>query len=413
MNAVKRVVLVGGGIGGVATAGALRDKGYDGEITLIDAGEKPYDRPPLSKEYLCGKAEFADMELRPERWYEEQQIRLINRSTAIALRPAEGAVEIDDGTVLTADRVVLATGGRASRPPIPGAEHAAIHVLRDIADAQRLRESLLPGARVLIVGAGLIGAELASTAVDMGCSVVLVDPVLPPLAPAVGTDVAAWLHDKHRTRGISTLQTGVEAFCYRPGEVEVSLHGDRCPEVADVVVLAVGMVPHTAIAAAAGLEVDGAVVVNAHQITGNPAILAVGDVARIRRNGQLERRSEHWDGAGVSGTRAAAALLGVEPPPDSAPWFWTDRHGDHIEAVGQMSSADRTVVRGAVGDAQFAVFALRDGVLVGAVAVNQPNVVRAARRLIDQRVQVAAAVLGDPHSDLRALLKQQRTARTP
>ncbi|WP_100470763.1 NAD(P)/FAD-dependent oxidoreductase [Mycobacteroides abscessus] len=408
---MKRIVVVGGGIAGVSTVGGLRANGYDGDITMIDAGGSPYDRPPLSKDYLSGKVKLADIELRPEQWYRDQQVRLISESTVAVLRPALGAVETADGTLLAADRVVLATGGGAARPPIPGSENAAIHVLRDVADAQRLRDGLCSGVRVLIVGAGLVGAEIASTAVDLGCSVVLVDPVRPPLVAAVGADMADWLHHKHRERGVVTLQAGVEAFHQRIGEIEVSLQGEYRPQVADVVVLAVGMVPRTSLATAAGLEVDGAVVVDVRQLTSNPAILAVGDVARIRKDGRLLARSEHWDGAGASGGRAAATLMGADPPPASAPWFWTDRHGDHVEAVGQMSGADHTVLRGDVGDPGFAVFGLRDGALVGAASVNQPNIVRAARRLIDRGVQLTAEVLGDPHSDLRELLKQQRSVR--
>ena len=184
------VLIIGGGIGGVSTAAALRASGYDGAVTLVDAGEFPYDRPPLSKGFLSGAAEFKQIALQPPQWYVDNDIRLVAQRTATALRPADGTVELDDGSSMSAERVVLATGGRAARPPIPGSGGDRAHTLRTADDADRLRNVLRPGIRVLIVGAGLIGAEVASTAVDLGCDVVLIDPADPPLAGALGVPMA-------------------------------------------------------------------------------------------------------------------------------------------------------------------------------------------------------------------------------
>ncbi|MDF2707252.1 MAG: ferredoxin reductase [Nonomuraea muscovyensis] len=380
------VVIVGGGIAGVSTAAALRAGGFDGDLTLVDAGEFPYDRPPLSKDYLTGARDLGRIALQPPQWYDEQAVRLINRTRVTGLRP--GGVELQDGTLLPADRVVLATGGRAARPPIPGCERA--HVLRTAEDADRLRAVLRPGARVLVVGAGLIGAEVASSAVDLGCEVVLADPVARPLAAAVGAELAAWLHERHAVRGITTVQAGVESF-----EDGAVLAGGR--EEFDAVVLGVGMVPETALAEAAGLRVDRRIVVNTGQVTSNPAILAVGDSARSRDG--------HWEAAQHDGARAAATILGAPPPPPAAPWFWTDRHGRHVEAVGHMAQADRTVLRGSFADPAFSVFGLRDGLVVAAAAVDDPNAVRAARRMIDRRVPADPGRLGDPAVNLRTLLR--------
>ena len=181
------VVVVGGGIGGVSTVAALRSGGFDGDVTLVDAGEFPYDRPPLSKEYLAGNSEIKDIALQPPQWYDEHDIRLITKSCVTALRTGSAAVELADGSTLFADWVVLSTGGNAARPPIPGADTPRVHALRTADDADRLRAALIPGARVLIVGAGLIGAEVASTARSLGCEVVLTDPLERPLSTALGT----------------------------------------------------------------------------------------------------------------------------------------------------------------------------------------------------------------------------------
>lgn len=383
---VANIVVVGGGIAGVSTATELRAAGFDGNLTLVDAGEFPYDRPPLSKDYLTGGKDLTALALRPPPWYDEQSVRLVNRTTVTALRPGEATVELSDGSALRADRVVLATGGRAARPPIPGSDSERVHVLRTAEDADRLRGALAQGARVLVVGAGLIGAEVASTALELGCEVTLADPVCPPLSGALGDDVAAWLHDLHAQRGIKTVHSGVSSL-------------DDYD--ADVVVLGVGMVPETSLAESAGLEVDRGIVVDERQMTSNPAVLAVGDPARPRG----ARRAEHWEAAQQDGRRAAATILGRPVPDEGAPWFWTDRHGLHVEVVGEMSAAAVTVLRGRLGEPPFAAFGLTEGRVVAAVAVNDSRSVRAARRMIDRGVTADPERLADPTTDLRTLLR--------
>lgn len=405
MSDIERVVVLGGGIAGVSTVSALRAGGFAGDLTLVDTGEQPYDRPPLSKEYLAGANDLKQIALQPVQWYDDNTIRLRNLSTAVALRPTEGVVELDDGSTLRADRVVLATGGRAARPPIPGADSSRVHVLRTGDDADRLRGSLVPGARILVVGAGLIGAEVASTAVGLGCEVVLVDPVAVPLAAAVGPDIAAWLHEQHRARGIATITAAVESFAETGGGIDAQIAGEDAPRHFDAVVLGVGMVPETALAASAGLEVDRGIVVDPRHVTSNPAVLAVGDPTRVRDGDVLGPRAEHWEAARQDGARAAATILGTPAPPVSASWFWTDRHDRHVEAVGRMADATRTVLRGDLGAQAFAAFGLRDGQVVGAVGVDDSNAVRAARRMIDRGTSVDPRQLADTTTDLRKLLR--------
>ncbi|MGQ4618846.1 FAD-dependent oxidoreductase [Nocardia sp. R7R-8] len=399
------IAIVGGGIAGVSTAAALRGGGYLGELFLVDAGRLPYDRPPLSKEFLAGTKELTDIALQPQRWYDDNKIRLISNTTAIAVRPHLGSVELADGTLLSADRVVLATGGRAARPPIPGSDSSRVHVLRTATDAERLRADLRPGARVLVVGAGLIGAEVASTAVDLGCDVVLVDPVRPPLLGAVGAEIAAWLHDMHAERGIETISAGVESIASIASGIQVQLTNGAEPRQFDLAVLGVGMVPETALAETAGLEVDRGIVVDRGQVTSNPAVLAVGDTTRVRRDGVLLPRTEHWEAAQHDGQRAAATILGTAPPAETAAWFWTDRHHLHVEAVGDMAAAETTVLRGGLGEPPFAAFGLVGDRVVGAVGVGDSTAIRAARRLIDRGIAVRATALADPATDLRKLLR--------
>lgn len=398
---VSSVLVVGGGIAGVSTVAELRKNGYAGELTLVSADAVPYDRPPLSKAYLAGGRDLESIALQASQWYADQKISLVGGAVAVAIRPDAGEVELADGRVLTADRIVLATGGRAARPALGSPSH----VLREVSDADRLRTQLVPGARLLIVGAGLIGAEVASTARGLGAEVVLVDPLDPPLAAAVGTEVARWLHGLHADHGVEALTTTVETLLETPAGVAAQLKGEPDSRVFDAVLLAVGLVPETGLAEAAGLETSRGILVDSGQVTSHPSVLAVGDCARLRDH----HRAEHWEAAQLDGARAAATILDTEPPPPTAPWWWSDRYGLHVEGVGEMRSPDaehQTVVRGTLGEPPFAVFTLRGQRVIGAVAVDDPNAARAARRLIDRAADVRASDLADPTKSLRTLLRR-------
>ena len=404
MDVPGKVVVVGGGIGGVSTVAALRAGGYGGELVLVDDAERPTDRPPLSKEYLAGTRSVAEIALEQPGWYDEHAITLVSGARVTALRPAEGVLETADGRTVRADRVVLATGGRAARPPIPGSGSERVHVLRTVEDADRIRAAVAPGTRVLVVGAGLVGAEVGSTLAGLGAEVTLVDPVSPPLAPVFGEPVARWLHDLHRQRGLTVLQAGVDRLDAAGDRVVARLDGAPGEVEADVVVLALGMVPETGLADSAGLVTGRGVRVDEAQVTSNPAVLAIGDATEVVVDGVVRPRAEHWEAARLDGERAAATILGAPLPAPTASWFWTDRHGLHVEVVGDLTAGD-LVLRGELGTPPFSAFSVREGMVVGAVAVDDPKAVRAARRLIDRAIPVDPAALADPSTDLRRLLR--------
>lgn len=405
---VHSVVIVGGGIAGVSTAAALRAGGFDGDVTLVDAGEFPYDRPPLSKDYLAGRVDLKSIALQLPQWYDDHRVRLISQTSVDELRTDLGAVELSDGTTLPADKVVLATGGRAARPPVDGVTNPGIHVLRTADDADRLRVALASRARILIVGAGLIGAEVASTARELGCEVVIADPVAAPLASAFSPDVATWLHGMHERHGATTVSAAIQSLDVAGGSISAELAGRDQPQVFDVVLLAVGMAPETSLAQTGGLHVGrGGIAVDAGQVTSNPAVLAVGDAAHRHIDGVPIGRGEHWEAAQQDGQRAAATILGAAPPPDTASWFWTDRYGAHVEVVGRLNDTDQLVPRGQLGQPPFSVFAVSGRHVVGAVSVDDSTAVRAARRMIDHAVEVDAAELSDPATDLRRLLRRR------
>ncbi|QYX82574.1 NAD(P)/FAD-dependent oxidoreductase [Streptomyces akebiae] len=401
--APRRIAVVGAGPAAVSTCDALRAQGYDGELVLYSAEHGlPYDRPPLSKDVLLGKARRADVLLRPERWYEEQRVQVREDARVGAIRPHSGGVELADGTIAEADRIVLATGGTPRPLPVPG-DDPAVRRLRTWDDAEGLRERLLPGARVIVVGAGLIGAETAAVAVALGCRVTLVDPVPVPLAAAVGGDIAGALHRRHTTEGIEVVTAGVQSVERSPQGLRVRLTGHGGTLTADTLVVGIGIRPATEAAEAAGLRVDNGVVVHPGQRTSHPNVFAVGDVARPDGH---RVRHEHWEAAQRDGEAAALGILGRPVPDPGVPWFWSDRHGSRLEAVGTMADAGRHVLRGDPDSGSFTAFGLRGDRLVAAAAIDRARDIKAARRLIDRGVRLSATELTDERTDLRALLRR-------
>ncbi|GAA3777414.1 NAD(P)/FAD-dependent oxidoreductase [Streptomyces phyllanthi] len=398
MSLPRRIAVVGAGLAAVSTCDALRAQGYDGELTLYSAERGlPYDRPPLSKDVLLGKAGRQDVLLRPERWYEERRVELRDGTPVLEIRAHEGGLGLSDGSVVRADRIVLATGGTPRPLPIPGGDDPAVHLLRTWEDAERLRERLLPGARVTVVGAGLIGAETAAVARALGCEVTLVDPVPVPLAAVVGDTVAGALHRRHAAEGIEVITAGVERVERRSAEVVAHLVGHDEALVADTIVAGIGIRPATELAERAGLHVGNGIVVGLGQRTSHPSIHAVGDVARLDGH---PVRHEHWEAAQRDGEAAALGILDRPVPDRGAPWFWSDRHGSRLEAVGSMADAERIVSRGA-----FMAFGLRGERVVAAAAIDRVRDIKAARRIIDRGVAVDAVRLADESVDLRGVLR--------
>ncbi|ACU73197.1 FAD-dependent pyridine nucleotide-disulphide oxidoreductase [Catenulispora acidiphila DSM 44928] len=403
------MAVIGAGLAAVSLCAALRAGGFTGRLTVVgDEPCHPYDRPPLSKQFLAGERDAAEIALQPPEWYPRERIDLRAGVAVAAFDADTGRVNLADGTTLLADAIVLATGGRARPLTVPGGEAAT--VLRTRADAEALRDRLAPGVRVLIVGAGLIGAEVAATATHHGCQVTLVDPSPLPMERAIGPHAARALHAQHAAHGVTVVCGGVTAI--EAGQAVLTT-GQSVP--ADVVVAGIGIVPNVELAEAAGLDVDNGVLVDAGMQTSVPGVYAIGDIARIGgavNHGQAvhdgpvhERyRAEHWDNARRTAETAARTILGQPPEAPRAPWFWTDRYGTHLEMTGLYDAAAETVPRGAVEAGDGTVFYLRDGRCVGAVSLNRPLDIRAAQRFIDRDTPVEAAFLADERSDLRRLL---------
>lgn len=412
MNAIASVVIVGGGIAGVTVARELRTGGFAGDIAIIEREPVCYDRPPLTKAAFVAGASLESLAFATADEYAAQRINVLAGAPVVAIDPPAlgrgGHVRLADGSALDADAIVIATGVRARALAFPGADLDRVGVLRDYADAERVRALARPGSTILVAGAGLIGAELTSGLVALGVQVVLVDPHPMPGAAVLGETLAGYLHSMHAARGVDVRRAAVDAVTEGPGGVVITLD-DGTHVTAQAVVVAAGIAVDPTLAESIGIadpEAGGAIVADAVGRTAIPGVWAAGDATwRQDVAGGLAPSAGHWEAARLDGVAIAADILGTAAPSRGADWYWSDRYDVHVEVVGRLVGDGVEVVRWAQPDQPTAVFRIADGLLIGAASINDPMTVRAARRLIDQRVPVTEAQLADPGVRLRDLLR--------
>ena len=402
-----RILILGAGHAGGTAAALLRQQGWTGPLTLL--GEEPvapYQRPPLSKAWLKGEADADSLALRPQSFYAEQQIalRLSARAERIVRRPDGGEVQLADGETLAYDRLILATGSRARRIPLPGLELDGVLELRTAADADRLKTALRPGARLAVVGGGYIGLEAAASARALGAEAVVIE-LQPRLLARVAHEVLSdFVHDYHRARGVRfELAAGVDALEGEEGRVAAVRLADGRRIACDAALIGVGAVPNQELAQAAGLACDTGVVVDLAARTADPCIYAIGDCTRrpLPLYGCMGRL-ESVPNALEQAKQAAADLCGTKPPTPETPWFWSDQFDLKLQIAGLPLDAVRTVVRGEPSTARFAVFHLNAQDRVQAVeAINAPPEFMAGRQLIASRKPVRPDRLQDPSVSMK------------
>jgi 3-phenylpropionate/trans-cinnamate dioxygenase ferredoxin reductase subunit len=388
------VVILGAGHAGGVTAMALRELGFAGPITLVgDEHEPPYERPSLSKAFLAGK-DSAPVHLAPLKQWAALSITLRLGVPAESIDRATRTVRLADGAALAYDQLVLALGGAARA--LPFAPHPKILALRTADDARAIAALAKPGARAIVIGGGVIGLETASTLHELGLSAIVIETGARLLGRNVPAEAADWLAAAHARIGVEIrLGRSVSAIDAQ-GEVLAVQLDDGAVIRADLVVVGVGIIPRSGLAAQAGLSTDGGVLVDAeYRSIDDPDIFAVGDLA-VRRFGSAPTpsRMETWAHAQTSGRAAALAIMGLPAESEPAPWFWTDQCGHSLQILGDPAVADSAVARG-----QSVRLYLRDGVLVGAACLDQPREFAAARRLMGRRLIAEAAA--DPATDLR------------
>ncbi|MEU4227823.1 FAD-dependent oxidoreductase [Nonomuraea sp. NPDC026600] len=388
----SHVVIVGGGLASVRTAQALRDLGHRGRVSLVsEEPDEPYDRPPLSKEYLLGTRGAADIRLADPDEYARRDIELLLGRAVAGMDLRTRTLTFADGGEIGYERLVVATGARPRRlPDLP--ESGRVHYLRTAADSRRLAGVLTDGARVAVIGAGFIGLEVACAARLRGCRVTVVEAAAQPMAPIIGAEPAAWLRRWHSGRGLEfRCGTTVEKSEERPGGRLLWL-GDGTVVEADVVVVGVGVVRDTAWLAAAGLETHHGLVCDETGRTSAADVFGAGDIVCRHTAGRC-RPTGHWTAASDSAAKVAAALLGV-PPPDLGEdgFFWSDQADLRLQFVGAAPpTATATVVSGDFDSGKFVVHYTEGDRLTGVFAANAPRdflrgrlALRAIRPAIDE-----------------------------
>ncbi|WP_336156945.1 NAD(P)/FAD-dependent oxidoreductase [Amycolatopsis sp. VC5-11] len=379
-------VVIGAGHAGFAAATALRDTGVDGPVTLLDVHcGLPYQRPPLSKAYLLGKADRARVAFRPAAYYERREITLRTGQPAVAIDRSARTVRLRSGETVGYDTLVLATGARPRPLPVPGHDLGGVLVLRTLPDADALRARLETARRPVVIGGGFIGLEFAAVAAAGGTPVTIVEAAQRILSRSVSAHTAAQLEKAHHGWG-NTVRTGTGVQRIIGGHdghaIGVRL-ADGTDITADLVVVGVGAVPETALAESAGLAVDDGIVTDRYLRTSDPSVFAIGDCARIaERNGSRTRRRESVQNATDQARTVARTIGGAPAAYTASPWFWSDQHQLKLQIAGDLTGYDEAVT--APGEGAFSTYCFRHGQLVAVESVNRPTDHVAARKLLER-----------------------------
>ena len=406
MSKVETMAIIGGGLAGAKAAEALRKDGFDGRVLLFAAeAHRPYIRPPLSKEYLRGEGELEKVFVHPEAWYTDQRVDLEPSTTVTAIDPAAGEVVLDGGRRVGFDRLIIATGSEPRRLDVPGADLAGVRYLRTLEDLDGLREAAGAATRVVVIGSGWIGSEVAASIRQLGRDVTLVADAPVPLERMLGTEVGGIFGDVHAHHGVRLVPNQrVVAIHGRAGAVDAVETADGTRIDADLVVVGIGATPRTALAETAGLAVDNGVLVDEHLETSAPGIFAAGDIANAMHPVTGTRiRVQHWDNARRQGRVAARNALGHDEAYARVPYFYSDQFDLSMEYAGFPLAFDRVVYRGDPASGKFLAFWLADGRVVAGMNVNTWKVNEAISALVASRRLTDAGQLADPAVPLEEL----------
>jgi 3-phenylpropionate/trans-cinnamate dioxygenase ferredoxin reductase subunit len=400
-------VVVGAGLTGASAAIALRKYSVDARVTLIgEEDEVPYDRPPLSKGYLRGEQSIEKLLVRPREFYEKQTIDTLFGSRASRIDSTERVVYLEGARRVPFDRLLIATGVRNRRPPIPGIDLEGVHQLRTLRDATRLRDEMRPGRTAVVVGMGFIGCEVAASLRHHQVEVVSVDPGPTPLARVLSETIGGTLAALHASYGVHTVfNDTVERFDGN-GRIArvITKAGLRIP--CDFAVVGVGVEPVVELLDGSGIRIDNGVVVDQYCATSVGGIYAAGDVAN-HYHPVFGRhiRVEHWQNAMRQGDNAARNMLGERITYDDVPWFWSDQYDANIQYAGHHTSYEELIVRGHLDGGSYAAFYMNSGVIDAVVGINRARDVRRAIPLIKARRRVDPGRLSDERVDLRSLIQ--------
>jgi 3-phenylpropionate/trans-cinnamate dioxygenase ferredoxin reductase subunit len=409
MTAPAPFVIIGASLAGAKAAEALREAGHTGPITLIgDEAEPPYERPPLSKRYLTGSQERGKMFVHPRPWYAEHDIDLLVGTAATGIDRERRTVTLADGRTLGYGKLLLSTGAEPRRLPVPGAHADAVHYLRRVGDCERIKALFSTASRIALVGGGWIGLEVAAAARQAGIAATVLEADALPLARVLGPEIARVFVELHLEHGVD-LRTDAkvaEILTDEGGRAAGVRLADGTRIDADAVIVGIGAVPNTDLAAKAGLAVDDGILVDAGLRTCDPDIYAAGDVANAYHPALGRHiRVEHWDNARKQGATAALSMLGRDVVYDRVPYFYTDQYDLGMEYAGHIGPGgyDEVLVRGDLPGRKFLAFWLAGGRVVAGMNVNIWDVNKQIQHLVRTGGRIDKAKLADPEAPLDTL----------
>lgn len=406
LNTEPGVIIVGAGQAGCEAAFALRAAGYVGRIDLIGREAwAPYRRPPLSKQFIANDAAAESLAIKPPPAYEKADIGLHPGVEVTAIDRSERRVALGNGDSLRYQTLVLATGGTARRLDIEGGDLQGVHTLRTVDDAMAMRERFQPGQRLVIVGGGFVGLEVAALAIQHGLQVTVLESAPRLLSRVTSTPMSAFYADVHRSAGVHLVfDAAVCAFEGEAGRVCTVVCSDQ-RIAADLVLVGVGMQVADTLAGASGLKTDQGVITDAWGRTEDPHIFAIGDCARSWRHGMARHvRIESVPNAIEQARIVAQLIAGKDAPEPQAPWFWSDQYDLKLQMVGLSGEHDQLVMRGSAESRSFMVFYLQGATVIAVDAINRVAEFNVAKRLVSERRQVDPVALADEAQDLKALI---------
>ncbi|MFW6195271.1 MAG: NAD(P)/FAD-dependent oxidoreductase [Chloroflexota bacterium] len=404
----QRMAIVGANAAGGSAAATLRSEGFDGDLVLIGEEDSlPYERPPMSKGYLRGESGFENTLLKPDSFYEENDIDVRLGVAVTSIDPQNRTLHLSDGETVDYDRVLIATGGHNFHPPIAGIDLDGVLGLRTVKDADRLRERMADARHAVVVGLGFIGSEVAASLRQMGLDVTAIEAESGPLLGALGPDVSRVMEGVHRDNGVELVLGDAVASFEGDGAVERivtrSGHSVEC----DFAVVGLGIRPNTDVVNGTGVELNNGIVVDEYSRTSVDGIYAAGDVANHYHPLAGEHmRVEHWQNAMMQGAAAARSMLDRGEPYRSVHWFWSDQYDQSLQYAGFHGHWDEMVVRGSLQDRNFVVFYLQDGRLRAAAALNRARDLRGAQRIIEAGKHPDREQLRDEDQDLRRMARE-------
>lgn len=401
-----KIVIAGAGHSAGQIVATLRQKKFDGSICLI--GEEaylPYQRPPLSKKYLAGELPAERLHFKADSFYDESNIEIHLNTTIDRIDRATKIVRSNDGREFPYDKLVLSLGAHARHIDLPGVELAGIHYLRTIADVDRIRQEIGPGRRLVIVGAGYIGLEVAAVTAQLGLDVTVVEMLDRVMSRVVSEQVSEFYQKEHADHGVKLLlSTDIKGFA-GDGNVHAVDLADGTQIPADLVVVGIGVVPNTELATNAGLEVSNGILVNDRCNTSDPDIYAVGDCT-CHPNDVLGRqvRLESVHNALEQAKTAAANICGEEQRYAQVPWFWSDQYDLKLQIAGLSHDYDQTIIRGDPASRSFSCVYLNDGRLIAVDAINRPKDFMQSKKLIADHAIIRPALLADSEVELKDMV---------